>query len=171
MFNFGTEARIREFTINSLKYDGSKQRGWKCSLVRRCGPLLEFVGAFDEKVDHKDLGLIRRGTVSYEYYWLDRWYSVFRFHEPAGALRNYYCNINMPPVIREDSLEYVDLDIDVLVQADMSYNVLDREDFLINAARYQYPAEVIMKVEESLLEVIGLIENRQFPFSMNAAGF
>src|SRR5215210_5537237 len=85
------------WTINSRKYDQSIRRSWQCRLLQQSGRLFVFEGVFDLDVQHDDLGIIRRGSVSYEYYWLDRWYNVFRFHEPEGQLRNYYCNINTPP--------------------------------------------------------------------------
>ncbi|MFN2579381.1 MAG: DUF402 domain-containing protein, partial [Pyrinomonadaceae bacterium] len=77
-----------------------------------------------------------------EYYWLDRWYNIFRFLEHDGKTRLFYCNVNTPPVFADDSLTYVDLDIDVLVQPDLSYQVLDVDEFESNAARYGYSAEV-----------------------------
>ena len=122
-------------------------------------------GVFDRDVQHDDLGLIRRGTVSYEYYWLDRWYNVFRFHEPEGELRNYYCNINMPPVFENGVLDYVDLDLDVLVRNDLCYKILDRADFEENAKRFGYSDELRVKADDSVKEVIRVIENREFPFS------
>ena len=151
--------------VNSRKFDGSIRRSWTCRVVEQNGTLLVFEGVFDFDVSHSDLGFIRRGTVSYEYYWLDRWYNVFRFHEPEGDLRNYYCNINMPPVFENGVLDYVDLDLDVLVQPDFSYKILDREDFERNAERFGYTDEIRGKVDAAMDEVIRLIENREFPFS------
>jgi hypothetical protein len=151
-------------TINSRKFDGSIRRSWACRLVEQDGPLLVFEGVFDLDVQHDDLGFIRRGTVSYEYYWRDRWYNVFRFHEPEGYLRNYYCNINMPPVFENGVLDYVDLDLDVLVWKDFSYRILDREDFEENAEKYGYSEELRNKVEDSLKEITELINTRSFPF-------
>ena len=148
----------------SRKYDGSVSRSWKCGLAERSGSLLSFVGEFDRDVQHPDLGIIRRGTVSYEFYWLDRWYNVFRFHEPEGSLRSFYCNINMPPKFENGVLDYIDLDIDVLVNSDLTYKVLDLEDFQTNAERFNYPNEIKDKVDSSLSEVIELIDNREFPF-------
>ena len=36
---------------------------------------------FDEEIEHELLGTISSGTISTEYYWLDRWYNVFRFSD------------------------------------------------------------------------------------------
>jgi len=156
-------------TVNSRKFDGSIRRSWTCRLVEQKAPLLVFEGVFDFDVSH-DLGFIRRGTLSYEYYWLDRWYNVFRFHEPEGHLRNYYCNINMPPVFENGVLDYVDLDLDVLVRPDFSYKILDREDFEKNAKSFDYSDEIRINVNAAMSDVIRLIEKRQFPFSSPAGG-
>lgn len=151
-------------TINSLKYDGKVRRSWKCKFVERSGDLLVFVGEFDFDVKHEHLGHIKTGTVSWEYYWLDRWYNVFRFHEPDGQLRNYYCNINMPPKFDGRVLEYVDLDIDMLVWKDLSFEILDREEFDENSLKFGYSDEVRAAVDGGLEELKGLIERRGFPF-------
>jgi protein associated with RNAse G/E len=156
-------------TVNSRKFDGSIRRTWTCRLIEQKGPLLVFEGVFDSDVRHNDLGFIRRGTISYEYYWLDRWYNVFRFHEPEGELRNYYCNINMPPIFVDGVLDYVDLDLDVLVWKDFSYEILDREEFEENAAKYGYSEELRNKVEASLKEITELIDTRSFPFEETPA--
>ncbi len=151
-------------TVNSRKYDQSIRRSWNCRLVERRDPLLMFVGEFETDVDHADLGFIRRGTVSYEYYWLDRWYNVFRFHEPDSSFRNFYCNINMPPKFAQNVLNYVDLDIDVVVHADFSYKILDIEEFDANALKFAYPEDVVLRAQLTLKEIIQSIEEREFPF-------
>ncbi len=151
-------------TINSRKYDQSIRRTWHAELIESVGSMRLFVGKFDRDVEHADLGFIPRGTVSYEYYWLDRWYNVFRFLLPDGALRNYYCNVNMPPAFENGVLDYVDLDIDVLVWPDGRHHVLDMDEFEQNAALFVYPAELRANAMNSLTELIANKESRKFPF-------
>ena len=151
-------------TVNARKYDGSLHRSWTCKLVQRRGQLLEFVGRFDRDVAHDAIGLIRKGTISHEYFWLDRWYSIFRFHEPDGALRNYYCNINMPPTFSDGVLDYVDLDIDIVVWPDFRYDVLDRDDFERNTLKFGYTDDMLSRVDDNLAYLIKHIEGRDFPF-------
>lgn len=151
-------------TVISRKYDLSIRRTWKCRLVEDRRPLLTAIGEFDGEVEHSDLGVIRRGTISHEYYWLDRWYNVFRFHEPEGDLRNYYCNITMPPKFENGILDYIDLDIDILVKPDLSLTVLDMEEFEENVQRYAIPESVQSSARKCLEEVVATIERREFPF-------
>lgn len=124
-----------------------------------------FVGEFENEVVHKELGVIRRGTISYEYYWTDRWYNIFRFHEPDGGLRNFYCNVNMPPIFSNGVLDYVDLEIDILVWSDFRIEILDTDEFEQNTKRFSYSNELRLKVQESVNELKTMIENREFPFA------
>ena len=157
----------KAITINSRKYDGSIHRSWQATFIEQSTSLLKFVGKFDQEIKHQHIGVIRRGTVSYEYYWLDRWYNVFRFHEPDGEFRNFYCNINFPPIFNNDVLDYVDLDIDVLVWKDFSYSILDLDEFEENAVIFKYPKELITKIKMNLKELIHQIEHRKFPFDFS----
>lgn len=121
-------------------------------------------GEFDSEIEHDLLGTIPSGTRSLEHYWLDRWYNVFRFSRQTGELRNYYCNINMPPKFTNGILSYIDLDLDILVQPDFSYQILDVEDFERNAKAYSYSLELQENVRQAVDELTGMIKTRQFPF-------
>lgn len=154
--------------VRACKFDGTEHRRWNAQLVRRAGSLLVLDATFEEEIQHPLLGIIARGTHSLEYYWTDRWYNIFRFSEPGGLLRNYYCNVNVPPELSAGSLSYIDLDIDVLVAPDLSYKILDEDEFEANAARFNYPIEVKRKALQALDELKHLIELRQFPFDYRA---
>lgn len=147
-----------------MKYDGALHRRWRARVLRQEGSLLILDAEFEEEVRHSQLGLIRRGTRSIEYYWLDRWFNVFRFLEADGGLKNFYCNVNLPPVFEAGVLSYVDLDIDLLVAPDLSYKVLDMDEFEVNAKEYGYTEEVQRGARHALSELQHMIERRSFPF-------
>ena len=159
-----------EIIVRSLKYDGRVHREWRTALVRREGSLVVVEGAFESEVRHAHLGTLRRGTLSREFYWTDRWYSIFRFSDTPGELRYYYCNVNRPAEFDGRLLTFVDLDIDVLVAPDFTYRVLDEDEFELHAARYDYPPEVREQVPRALRELLGLIERRDFPFNEPDSG-
>lgn len=151
--------------VRAYKYDGLLHRTWPAELVRREGSLLVLDANFSEEIVHDLLGTIAAGTHSLEYYWLDRWYNIFRFAQPDGTLRNYYCNVNVPPGFDGQTLSYVDLDLDILVAPDMSFQVLDAEDFKSNATLYGYSDEVRANARQAIDELTGMIEMRTFPFN------
>jgi uncharacterized protein len=151
--------------VRACKYDGREHRRWPARLLRQEGPLLVLDAYFHEEVSHDLLGTIALGTHSLEYYWLDRWYNVFRFAQPNGELRNYYCNVNVPPTLENDVLSYVDLDLDILVAPDCSYQLLDAEDFEENAKLYGYSDEICTSARRAVDELVRMIEVREFPFN------
>jgi len=127
--------------------------------------LLVLDGKFDADIEHDLLGTIVSGTQSLEYYWLDRWYNVFRFSRPNGELRNYYCNVNVPPSFDGKILSYVDLDLDILVAPDFSFQILDAQDFERNAEVYGYDDEIRANAQRALDELVAMIDKRSFPFN------
>jgi uncharacterized protein len=157
-----------DVTVRVLKYDGAEYRRWRARLARREGPLMVLDAEFEFDVQHHLLGDIARGTRTIEYYWLDRWYNVFRFLKADGSTRLYYCNVNMPPTLVDDVLTYIDLDIDILVQPDLRYQVLDLDEFAANTERYGYSEETKQRAHAAVAELIKMIETRQFPFTDNS---
>ncbi len=127
--------------------------------------MLVLDGKFDADIEHDLLGTIVSGTRSLEYYWLDRWYNVFRFSRPNGELRNYYCNVNVPPSFNGGILSYVDLDLDILVAPDFSFQILDAKDFERNAEVYGYDDEIRANAQRALEELVAMIERRSVPFN------
>src|SRR6185503_4087998 len=126
------ENRVEEngsIVVSVRKYDGVEHRRWPARIARIERPLLVLDAVFDEEIEHDLLGTISSGTISTEYYWLDRWYNVFRFSDPDQNLKNFYCNINTPPQFDGRVLSYIDLDVDVLVAPDLTYKFLDEDDF------------------------------------------
>lgn len=151
-------------TINSRKFDGSIHRTWQCEMVNETPEFYLFLGSFETEIIHSKLGIIRPKTISYEYYFKEKWFNIFRFHEPEGELKYYYCNINMPPILQNSVLDYIDLDIDILVKPDMTFEVLDEDEFTENSLKYGYDPKTIGKVKNSIQNIFSLIKARHFPF-------
>ena len=153
-----------EISVRVLKYDGSDYRRWSGKVVRLANSLIELDAAFSMDAYHPLLGDIPRGTRLLEYYWLDRWYNVLRFLNDDGSTKHFYCNVTTQPELCEGVLTYVDLDIDILALPDLSYQVLDLDEFEVNAARYHYSEATKLQVRGAVDELIRLIETRAFPF-------
>jgi uncharacterized protein len=152
-------------TVRVLKHDGREYRRWRAQLRSQEDRLLVLDAEFDVEVSHELLGEIKSGTRTVEYYWLDRSYNVFRFLNEDGSTRLWYCNINTPPEFEGSTLTYVDLDIDILVRPDFSFQILDTEEFELNARKYGYSDEEKRGANAAVAELIAMIERREFPFT------
>lgn len=148
-----TPVRETSITVNSRKYDGTVRRSWAGEVVATSDSAIDLVGVFDGSVDHPDLGRIEQDTVSHERFYRDRWYNYFRFEHPSGTLRNYYINICMPPSIGDHVIDYVDLDIDIIVWPDGRIVTLDLDEFTENARIFGYPADVVTTAQSTLDDI------------------
>jgi protein associated with RNAse G/E len=153
-------------TINSRKYDGAIHRSWQADLVDTRLELIVLKGVFENTVKHAELGTIEKDTVSHEYYWLNAWYNIFKFESPEGRLRNFYCNITLPPSFDGESLDFIDLDIDLLVDEKWSVRILDEQEFETNCRRFRYSDTVIDKVHTNVRILEHMIKTREFPFNI-----
>ncbi len=158
-----TAAAGREITVNSRKYDGNIRRSWQAGMVSHTEEMIVAVGRFEFAVDHSDMGHLAAGTISFEHFWFDRWYNIFRFHERDGSLMAWYCNIAMPATYADGVVDFIDLDIDVVVWPDLSHEVLDLDDFAENSQKYGYPPDVIRNSNRSVDEIIELIKTGGLP--------
>ena len=52
------------------------------------------------------------------------------------------------------------------MQPDFSYQILDAEDFETNAKLYAYTEELRANARRALEELVGMIEQRAFPFEV-----
>ena len=158
---------LEDIFVHSCKHDGRIHRRWPARVTRREGSLVVLDAVFEEEVRHPLLGTIEAGTHSIEFFWTDRWYSVFRFQTPDGRLLRFYCNINTPARLDDGILSFVDLDVDVLVSPDYSYTILDEDEFELHAELYAYPKAYRDNVRGALDQLLHLIDSRQFPFDLN----
>jgi uncharacterized protein len=158
---------LEKIFVHSCKHDGRVNRRWPARVARREGALVVLDAVFETEVRHPLIGTIEAGTHSTEFFWTDRWYSVFRFQTPDGRLLRFYCNINTPARLADGVLSFVDLDVDVLVNPDYSFTILDEDEFDLHAELYAYPPAYRDNVRQALEELLRLLDSRQFPFSLN----
>jgi len=160
----GQVAMHNPVNIISRKYDSTINHKWVAKLLHKTDDFWIFKGKFEKEINHPTLGIIRNGTISYEYYWKQKWFNVFRFHEPSGEFKFFYCNLNMPPSFDSSTLDYIDLDIDLLVHKDLKVEILDLDEFTQNSQFYAYPDDLIRQMHKGLAELLEMIETKTFPF-------
>ena len=87
----------------------------------------------------------------------------FRFSDPQ-RFKKLLLQRQRAPTFDGAVLSYIDLDIDILVNPDFTYQVLDLDEFEHHATRYGYSEEVRQNAERAVQDLITMIESRQFPF-------
>jgi protein associated with RNAse G/E len=152
----------RPLVIQKLLYDGSKSYRWVGREIQRDDEHLFFTAIFER--DYRDLGYVvfEKGDVFYEYYYFDRWYNVFQIYSAAGVLKGWYCNVTKPARVGDGELTFVDLALDLWVNPDHSYLVLDEDEFA-ELQTTTYTPEDALAARSALTELIERAEAATIP--------
>ncbi|GLV57111.1 hypothetical protein KDH_39490 [Dictyobacter sp. S3.2.2.5] len=112
----------------------------------------------------RDLGYTRfePGDRFIEYYYADRWFNIFDIAHKDGQRKGWYCNIAEPAHIQENTIEQVDLFLDVWVDVSGTPLLLDEDEFnsaaMLTTSQHQGALQ-------GLQALLHMIENRQEVFS------
>jgi protein associated with RNAse G/E len=74
--------------------------------------------------------IFKRNDRFVETYYADKWFNVFEIYDrDDDHLKGFYCNIAKPAVIKDGTVSFVDLALDLWVSADGKQTVLDEDEF------------------------------------------
>lgn len=107
------------------------------------------------------------------YFYTDQPFYFYELYAPAPphAFEGWYCNINAVPERTPDGYSYIDLDLDIRLHPDLSFDVLDEDEFLEHRTRYAYPPDYVAKAEQTLEQLRERIAHQVFPFRTHIGTF
>lgn len=149
--------------IQSYKHNGRLHRVWENSLVLK-GTEKIVIGANDKtKVTESDgrTWLTREPAICY--FHAQYWFNIIGMLRQDGIY--YYCNISSPFIYDEEALKYIDYDLDVKVYPDMTYNLLDEDEYDEHKVQMNYPKVLDRILHHNLENLLICIRQRKGPFS------
>ena len=152
-------------TMRAYKYNGNIHYESPMKLLEKRSNLYILNGLPGRTLKHHTRGkdfVFERHSI--EFYFNDRWYTAACVINVDGSIDYYYCNISMPCKLGIKDVSFVDIDLDVIVQSDMSYKIVDRDEFNIHKEEMSYPDYIVKKAEKAVETVILHLEEREFPF-------
>jgi len=97
-----------------------------------------------------------------EYFFSDRWYNIFEIHSVHDDhLKGWYCNIAQPAMLGEETIEQVDLALDVWINPDGSYRLLDQAEF----DALEIDRATRLHAQQAVGELIYLLYHHAAPFT------
>lgn len=152
----------QQIQIKSYKHDGSLHRVWERSIVLQTGLQSWIIGndrAIVREADGREWTTKEPAICTFG---KKQWFNSIGMLREDGVY--YYCNIGSPYRWENNVLRYVDYDLDVKVFPDMTYQVLDQDEYEAHRRQMKYPPEVVAEIEQGLKELISLIQQRKGPF-------
>ncbi|WP_139492282.1 DUF402 domain-containing protein [Brevibacillus dissolubilis] len=148
--------------IESYKHDHSLHRSWdKTTLIHTSDTVV--IGGNDRvKVTESDGREWRTREPAICTFGRGQWFNIIAMIRDDGVY--YYCNIGSPFSLKGQLLSYIDYDLDVKVYPDLTYTVLDQEEFDLHSRQMNYPPIVKERVNRALHEVLEWVQARRGPF-------
>jgi protein associated with RNAse G/E len=117
-------------TVKKLNLNHELVTAYDGTVLERTSNHIVLEARFDRETVDLGYTVLERHDRFVEHVYADRWYNIFEVHSVRDDhLKGWYCNIATPAVFGTDTIEQVDLALDVWVNPDGSYHVLDREEF------------------------------------------
>jgi protein associated with RNAse G/E len=77
----------------------------------------------------------------------------------------YYCNISSPFAWDDEALKYIDYDLDVKIFPDMTYIILDEDEYEYHRKKMNYPDVIDLILKSNLEKLLRWIRQQKGPFS------
>lgn len=150
------------FQIESYKHDGTLHRKWlKNYILYYNDELLIGMNNRTPVIEANEKQWMTEEPVLF-YFHKKHWFNViYIFHEQRPY---FYCNISSPFTYCNNTLSYIDYDLDLIVQNDYSYQLVDEDELLLNKQKLNYSEEIERNIEEGVKVLKRWVEKRKGPF-------
>jgi protein associated with RNAse G/E len=96
-----------------------------------------------------------------------QWFNIVALLEPSGV--RYYCNIASPFYYYDNTVTYIDYDLDAIKLPDGTIHVVDEEEYQTHRLLYQYPPIVESKVRCGMDALMERMKQGLAPFQDDEA--
>ncbi|MEJ7654669.1 MAG: DUF402 domain-containing protein [Chloroflexia bacterium] len=143
-------------TVVARKYDGTARFRLELEMLHRSPQVVLALGSPGRRFERPGELIQRPSNWSLNYLPLDMPYNIVGYYDSDGELLYHFCNVLTSVEITVGVLQYVDLDLDVVVPPDGDPEVHDRDEFEANARTMNYPQHVRDLAEAAAQELAEL---------------
>ncbi len=157
--------QFKKVILHSYKHDKTLHRVWKNETILDENDEYILVANKRTRVVESNGRYWYTKEPSVAVFFKNQWFNVIGIIKRTGVC--FYCNLSSPILQDDEALKYVDYDLDIKVNEDFSYNLLDINEYNRNKERMDYPEDIknILTMELSVLK--DKIDNRDFPFNQD----
>ena len=140
------------FIIHSYKHDGSIHRAWdEAVLLEECDDYLVF-GNERTRVIESDGRTWKTKEPAIMYFFKNKWYNIIAQLKKDGIY--YYCNIASPFIIEDNTIKYIDYDLDLRVFPSGEYKILDVLEYNYHRKILKYSDDLDTILQKALEDLI-----------------
>ena len=99
------------------------------------------------------------------YFFKDKWFNIIAQLKKNGIY--YYCNIATPFIIEDDTIKYIDYDLDLRIFPNGEYKILDQLEYQYHKKIMNYSDDLDFVVNHALEDLIEFYKEGNIMFNAN----
>ncbi len=152
----------KKYEIHGYKHDGKIHRSWDEAILLEIHNDYLIFGNEKTKVTESDGRTWRTKEPAVLFFFHKNWYNIIGQYKKTGIY--YYCNMASPFLIENNTIKYIDYDLDLRVFPDGSFKVLDRGEYKYHKSLMKYPESIDKILKLELTNLIELVRKKESAF-------
>ncbi|VEU59765.1 DUF402 domain-containing protein [Mesomycoplasma neurolyticum] len=151
------------FNVQAYKYNGKLYRQWNG--VRIIDDKKNYLVAYMNKKTRVQEKKTHRWNIKSNTLWFFHKYNFFNAIVTIEGNKNYiYVNLASPFFMEDDTIKYIDFDLDIKVYHGKEINIIDKNEFFMNAKKMDYSKKLTKLIFEELKKIVDLYYSSEFIF-------
>lgn len=152
----------QKYEIHGYKHDGKIHRAWDEAILLEIHNDYLIFGNEKTKVTESDGRTWKTKEPAVLYFFRKKWYNIIGQYKKDGIY--YYCNMASPFIIEENTIKYIDYDLDLRVFPDGSFKVLDRGEYKYHKSVMKYSSDIDLILKAELTDLINKVRKNELAF-------
>lgn len=149
--------------IQCYKHNGKIHRAWDEAVLLDIKDDYMVFGNNKTLVIEAEGNSWRTKEPAIMYFFKNSWYNIIAQLKKDGIY--YYCNIATPFIIEENTIKYIDYDLDLRIFPNGEYKLLDQMEYNYHKRIMKYPKELNFSIKIGLNELIKRYERGEQIFN------
>lgn len=154
-----------KYQIQCYKHNGKIHRAWDEAVVLDIKKDYIVFGNNKTRVTEAEGTTWKTKEPSVLYFFKNRWYNIISQIKKDGIY--YYCNIATPYIMEEDTIKYIDYDLDLRIFPKGEYKILDRLEYQYHKKIMKYSNELDKVINHAMKDLILDYNNKEIMFDAN----
>jgi protein associated with RNAse G/E len=149
--------------IQSYKHNQQLHRIWKHETIIEDNDDYIVVANKRTKVVEANGRFWYTREPSVSFFFKHHWYNVIAILKKEKI--TFYCNMASPALIDDEAIKYIDYDLDLRVDSDFSYRVVDIHEFKMHSKEMDYSDRITRILAKETLHLRSRIDQQTYPFN------
>jgi len=150
------------YQIHCYKHNGKVHRAWDEAVVLDVKKDYIVFGNNKTTVTESEGTTWKTKEPAIMYFFKNKWYNIIVQMKKDGIY--YYCNIATPFLIEENTIKYIDYDLDLRIFPKGDYKILDKLEYEYHKTKMGYSDDLDFVINTALEDLINDYENHLYMF-------